>query len=135
MRHPQIITFETDGALARSLDTIAQERRWLQREVRQTSACLNLLAPGSPSVLVMKLGRNLIRELTFLDRVHAAMPDVPIVAVSDAEDVTLMSIVLEMGASFVIQPPQPRQSLAKIVDSLMLQILKCTALGRTGKRC
>jgi DNA-binding NtrC family response regulator len=119
MRHPQIVVFETDGLLAHALEPIVRERKWLMREVRQAPACLELLRLGSPSVLVQKLGRNLVRELTFLNEVHFALPDVPIVAVGDAEDATLMALVLELGASNVVQPPQPRHRLMETVESLM----------------
>ena len=123
MRHPQIVVFETDGALAHSLQPVAEERRWLVRESRQAPACLQLLLLGGPSVLVLKFGRHLVRELTFLDEVHTATPDVPIVAVGDAEDQALMGLALELGASYVLLPPQPRQLLTEVVTSLMQAVI------------
>jgi DNA-binding NtrC family response regulator len=119
MRYPQIVVFETDGILARALEPIVRERRWMLRESQQAPACLELLRANGPTVLVQKLGRNLVRELTFLNDAHAAFPDVPIIAVADAEDTTLMALVLELGASHVVQPPQPRSGLLQIVESLM----------------
>lgn len=127
MRHPQIVLTETDGALAHILTPLAQERRWLLRESRQAPACLNLLKTGGPSVLVYKLGRHVIRELTFVDEVHRLRPDVPIIVVGDVEDIELMSLALELGASFVLQPPQPRSRLIELVDSLMRAQLPLSA--------
>lgn len=125
MRYPQIVVFEPDGLLARTLEPIVSaQHRWLLRESRQAPACLELLRSGGPAVLVLRLGRNLVRELTFLDQVHAGLPDVPVVAVGDAEDATLMAIALELGASHVVQPPQPRQALVAVVESLMLQTIR-----------
>src|SRR5262245_5814624 len=118
MKHPQIVVFETDGTLASYLQPLAQERRWLLRESRQVPACLDLLR-GGPAVLVLKIGRHLVRELTFLDEAHVHAPDAPIVAVGDAEDATLFGLTMELGASFVIFPPQPRQHLVEVVKSLM----------------
>src|SRR5262245_38637930 len=111
MRHPSIVVFETDRSLASTLRPLAEERRWLLRESRQGPACINLLRGGGPAVLVVKIGRHVLRELTLIDDVHAALPDVPIVAAGDAEDSTLMSIALELGASYVVLPPQPRHAL------------------------
>jgi len=123
MRHPQIVVFETDGTLAGYLEPLAQECRWLLRESRQAPACLQLLS-GGPAVLVLKIGRHLVRELTFLDEAHAAAPDVPIVAVGDTEDATLFSLAMELGASYVLFPPQPRQQLSDVVQSLMTVALR-----------
>jgi DNA-binding NtrC family response regulator len=118
MKHPQIVVFESDGTLANYLQPLAQERRWLLRESRQGPACIELLR-GGPAVLVLKIGRHLVRELTFLDEAHAKTPDVPIIAVGDAADATLFGLTMELGASYVLFPPQPRQQLAEVVQSLM----------------
>lgn len=125
MRHPQIVVFESDGTLARMLEPITRkELRWILREPRQAPAAIELLRSNSPAVLVLKVGRNLVRELTFLDEIHSELSDVPIVVVNDAEDVTLMSIALELGATFVVQPPQSRQILGKVVESLMTRTIQ-----------
>lgn len=116
MRHPQIVVLETDGALAGLLGPLAEQRRWLLRESRQAPACLSLLKAGGPTVLVMKLGRHLVREMTFLDEVHATLPDLPIVVASDAEDPTLMSLAMELGARCVLQL---KPDIAEIVGSLL----------------
>jgi len=126
MRHPKIVVLESDGTLASYLKPIVEdrppqpkERRWLLRETRQAPACLQLIRESGPTVLVLKIGRHLVRELTFLDQAHAAQPGVPIVAVGDAEDATLMALALELGASYVLFPPQPRAMLADIVARLL----------------
>lgn len=117
MRQPQIVVFESDGTLAGSLLALANERRWLLRESPQSPACLNLLHTGGPTVLVMKLGRHLVREMTFLDEVHTALPDLPIVAVVDSEDTTLMSLAMELGARFIMQPrPQLLDVVAQLLE-------------------
>jgi DNA-binding NarL/FixJ family response regulator len=128
MRFPQIVVFDTGGATARSLDSlVARRSRWLLREPHQAPACLDLIRSGGPSVLVMKLGRNVVRELGFLDEAHAEVPDVPIVVVADSDDSALMSLVLELGASYVVQPPEPRDALSAVVESLM-----AAAINRLG---
>ncbi len=111
MKHPQIVIVETDGLLARLLEPLAKERRWLLRESRQAPACLNLLREGGPSLLVLKLGRNLIHELTLLDRVNVLLPDVPVIVVADSADGALQSLIYDLGALYVLAPPEPRPDL------------------------
>lgn len=119
MKHPQIVVFEGDGLLARHLERKAEQRRWLLRESRQVPACLNLLRAGGPSVLVVKIGRNLIREFTLLNEVHALLPDVPVVLVGDDEDATLQALAHDLGATYVLMPPEPRPHLIELVEHLM----------------
>jgi len=119
MRYPQIILFEADAAIVQVLQPIAEAQRWLLRQPRQAPACLGLLQAGGPVVLLLKIGRHLIRELTFLEQVHESMPDVPIVVVTDAEDYLVLRLALELGASFVLMPPQSREDLPDIIVRLM----------------
>jgi DNA-binding NarL/FixJ family response regulator len=124
MRHPRIVVFETDGTLARSLEPVVQGRRWLLRQPRQTPACLKLLCAGAPAILVFRMGRHLVRELSFLSQVHNTLPDVGVVVVADTEDPALAALALELGASFVLQPPQPRPSLSDVVLHLMAEAIR-----------
>jgi DNA-binding NtrC family response regulator len=119
MRYPQIILFEADAAIAQCLEPTVQERRWLLKQVRQAPACLGLLHEAGPAVLVLRVGRHLLRELAFLDEVHEALPDVPVVAVADAEDYLLLRLLIELGASYVLMPPQPRTELEPIVTRIL----------------
>jgi DNA-binding NtrC family response regulator len=119
MRYPQIILFEADAAIVQGLQAMAEARKWLLRQPRQAPACLTLLQVGGPAVLVLKIGRHLIRELTILDQIHESLPDVPVVVVADAEDYLLLRLAMELGASFVLMPPQSRHDLPEIVVRLM----------------
>ncbi|HLW68270.1 MAG TPA: hypothetical protein VKS79_23335 [Gemmataceae bacterium] len=116
MRHPQIVVFENDNLLARQLQETATAHAWLLRESRQTPACLKLLRGGGPSVLVLRVGRDLRRELSFLDDVHAQTPDIPIIVVGNAENPALQSLAYELGATFVLFPPSPRQQLGELTE-------------------
>jgi DNA-binding NtrC family response regulator len=119
MKHPQIVVFESDGLLARYLDDTAARHKWLLRESRQVPACLNLLRDGGPCALVLKVGRNLVRELGVLDEAHAALPDVPVVVVGDTEDEAIEVLAYDLGAAYVLQPPEPRQHLTELVEQLV----------------
>jgi hypothetical protein len=140
VRHPQVLVYEHDGILAALLRPMWEERRWAVREPRQADACLRLLHEGGPSVLVLKVGRNLSAELGLLQRAHLALPDVPVVVVgpdaaglmldADAEgnaevnwevwtDPVLAGLAWDLGASFVLFPPLPRDLLCDVVVGLM----------------
>lgn len=119
MQFPQVVVFESDGKLARHLAESASFNRWLMREVRQTDACLNWVRRRGPVVLVLKVGRNLQRELEMLDAVRSSMPDVPVIAVTDLDDPLLESLMYDLGATFVLLPPLRRSQLAELVERVM----------------
>ena len=119
MRHPQIVVFENDSLLARQLQETATARAWVLRESRQAPACLKLLRGGGPTVLVLRLGRDLRRELSFLDDVHSQLPDVPIIVVGNSENPALQSLAYDLGAAFVLFPPSPGQQLGNLTEHLL----------------
>jgi DNA-binding NtrC family response regulator len=119
VRSPQIVVFEKDGRLRLLLEKTAEERRWALRESRQVEPCLRLLAEGEPSVLVIKAGRDLERELSLLERAAWAFPAVATVLVGDGGQAALVGLAWDLGAAFVLTPPQPREQLPEIVAALM----------------
>lgn len=125
MRHPQILVYESDGRLAAELRDLANKKyRWALREPRQQETCLRLVRRGGPIILLIKIGRDIEHELALLEQVHAIMPDTRIVAVSDTENARLADLAWDLGATFVLFPPQPRERLAEIVESLILSVPK-----------
>ena len=122
MRRPQIVVFERDGRLARQLDALAREKKWVIRESRQVKPCLRLLAGQGPSVLVTRLPANADAELTLLARIGAAMPQVATVAVGDADDESgLAGLAWDLGVDFALFPPVATARLPAIVEGLMGQ--------------
>jgi hypothetical protein len=119
MYHPQVLVVESDGKLAAMLRPLTVERKWALREPRQLAPCLRLLSRGGPGVLVIKAGRDLERELTFLERVAWLRPGTATVLVGDAESGSLVGLAWDLGADFVLFPPQPREQLPEIVAGLM----------------
>ena len=85
MRHPQIVVYETDGWLAAQVGEMAREHGWLVRESRNVDACLELLRDVRPSILMLKLERKLIDELSLLSRVHKRAPECPVFVFSDVK--------------------------------------------------
>jgi hypothetical protein len=119
MRHPQLLVYEWDGRLAGVLRPLADKHKWLLREPRQLSACLRLFGRGGPGVLILRVGRNLERELATLEQVSWLYPDAATVLVGDGDQAWLSGLAWDLGASYVLLPPQTRERLTDLVRGLM----------------
>lgn len=121
MRHPQVLIYETDRRLASALQPLADKHKWLLREPRQLSAVLRLLDRGGPGVFVLRLSRDLERELALLEQVSWLHPDTAAVLVADGDQAGLAALAWDLGVRWVLLPPQTRERLAEIVTGLMEQ--------------
>ena len=149
MRQPQVLVYEADGRIAAQLREAAKGRKdrkqphWALHEPRQPEACLGLLRAGGRGVLVLKLGavpqrdaslleqgvgeeaavaeRALLRGLTLLERVAWLCPEAATVVVADADHAPLAALCWDLGAAYVLAPPQPRDWLPEIVAGLLGQ--------------
>jgi len=141
MRYPQVLVYETDGRLARLLQSATEPHRTAERnadqedrlraaigtsakpfwllEPRRPEECLAALQRGGPIVLVLKLGRSLVDELGLLERVSSKFPDAATVIVSSIADVALAGLAWDLGASYVLGPPQSLELLPGIVAGLL----------------
>jgi hypothetical protein len=119
MRHPQVLVYESDGRLAELLRRQGSLRAWSLREPRAMDSCLRLLRGDGPSVLIIKLGKDLVRELTLLERVTWLFPDTATVVVPNTEDPLLAGLAWDLGASFVLFWPLAPQEFLNIVTGLM----------------
>jgi chemotaxis response regulator CheB len=125
MRHPQVVVFEGSGSVAAQLEQVAAENRWLLRESRQPGACLELVRQARPSVLVLKLERRLVDELTLLADVREQVPDCPVIVVSDvklegpAQRLNLAGLAYDLGACYVMFPPLERSLLEDVTAGLL----------------
>jgi hypothetical protein len=121
MRHPQVLIHERDGRLAALLRAAVEERglRWPVREPRDLAGCLRLLQRGGPAVVVVRAARDLERELTLLERVAWLHPEAATVFVGDAEHAPLAGVAWDLGARYVLLPPQSRELLPDVVIGLM----------------
>ena len=119
MRVPRLLVYETDGRLAAILDSCAKRHQWILYQPRSTNSCLRQLQRGGPAVLVLRLGRDLARELAGLDQVSWSFPETAIIAVTDHEDTALTGLIWDLGASFVLWPPWLPGELENITLGLM----------------
>jgi hypothetical protein len=121
MRYPQVLVYERDGRLAVLLRAAVEQRglRWPVREPRDLAGCLRLLQRGGPAVVVVRAGQDPERELTLLERVAWLCPAAATVFVGDAEHAALAGVAWDLGARFVLLPPQSRELLPDVVIGLM----------------
>lgn len=121
MHYPQLLIYETDRRLAGLLQRLADKNNWLLREPRQLSAVPRQLDRGGPGVLVLRLSRDLERELSLLEQLTWLHPDTAVVLVADNEQRGLSGLAWDLGVRWVLLPPHTRERVEEIVLSLMRQ--------------
>jgi chemotaxis response regulator CheB len=130
MKHPQVVVYESDGALAAQVRRLAGDNAWLVRESRQPDSCLQLLAEVRPSVLLLKIERELRDGLTLLGRVAERAPDCPVVLVSDVkmegaeQRAQISALAMDLGARYVLFPPHQTPVIEDLVSGLMAATIR-----------
>ena len=119
MRHPQVLVYESDGRLAELLRRESKVRGWSVREPRSIDACLRLLSRGGPNALILKMGKDLVREATLLERVNWLFPDTAAFVISETEDERLAALTWDLGASLIVSPALQRYSLVDLVAGFL----------------
>jgi DNA-binding NarL/FixJ family response regulator len=119
VRHPQILVYQADARVTALLEPVAEAARWRLRKPSDLAECLEMLPRGGPSVLVIRLGRDLEGELVTLERVCRLFPDAAVVVVGEADQAALASLAWDLGARFVLFPPMSAELLAGVVTGLM----------------
>jgi hypothetical protein len=122
MRSPQLLIYEPDDRLLGLLREQAKEHKWTWREVRSPESCLRLLRHGGPNMVVLKVGNDVTAEMRFLEQCGRLYPDTALVVVSDMDNPWLTGLAWDLGARYVLSPPQPRNQLPDIVAGLMAAI-------------
>jgi hypothetical protein len=122
MHYPQVLVYEGDGRLAEQLRLAGEDdkpRKWVLRQPRGLESCLRLLRRAGPSALVLKIGKDLVRELAIVDAVNWSYPETAIIVVGDTDHAVLAGLAWELGASLVLFPPLPREWLGEIVAGFL----------------
>jgi hypothetical protein len=122
MQFPQLIIYETDGRLARMLEATAGTHRWALRQPRRVESCLQLLERGGRGIVVVKVEHDLKSPFTLLQRTSSQFPDVDTVVVLDRDDGLLAELAWDLGSTYVLAPPQPRDRLLDVVANLMGEV-------------
>ncbi len=119
MRTPQIVVYESDRGIADMLRGTAEVWGWPLRELRDEAAVLRALCQGGPAVLVLEIAADVERDLALLSRLTWLCPGVQAIAVSSVASEELTGLAWDLGAAFVLAPPQPRDVLLPLVLGLM----------------
>jgi DNA-binding NtrC family response regulator len=125
MKHPQVVVYESDGWLTDQVRRLAGENGWLVRESRRADACLALLADARPTVLLLRLERELLDGMTLLSQVAEKAPDCPVVLVSDVkmegaeQRAQLSALAFDLGARYVLFPPLQQPVIEDLVSGLL----------------
>jgi DNA-binding NarL/FixJ family response regulator len=114
-----VLVYETDGKLAAGLHTLCERRSVRLRELRHAQGCLRTLRRHGAGVLIIKLGRDLAKELALLEQVSWQFPDTAVIVVGDHANPALAGLVWDLGARYVLFPPQPPELLAELVDGFL----------------
>lgn len=115
MRHAQIVTFGLEARLVDRLRLWAEGRGLWLRPTQHLKPCLNLLAKSTASVLILRLGRDLEKELYLLERISTWFPAIASIAVAPDDNPPLANLAWDLGAACVLLP---LPSLAELEESL-----------------
>jgi len=121
MRHAQVLAFDVEDRLADLLRELAQANGLWLRPVRHAKTCINLLRQGA-DVLVLRLGKDLEREMTLLDQVSRLFPATRTVAIGNLPNPALAALAWDLGAAYVLFPPEPIEVLREVLLSLLLPL-------------
>jgi DNA-binding response OmpR family regulator len=119
MRYAQVLVYENDTLLTTMLEEKARQEKWSLRHPRDFAECAVLLRRGGPSVLVLRVGRDLEFELSLLERVANLFPDAGTVIVGEATHAALAGLAWDLGADCVLLLPQPGEMLPEVVAGLL----------------
>jgi hypothetical protein len=70
-------------------------------------------------VLVLEVGHDVERDLALLGRLTWLCPAATTVAVTGVASAELTGLAWDLGADYVLAPPQPRDALLPVVLGLM----------------
>jgi hypothetical protein len=115
MQHAQLFAFGVEGRLAEVLRELARSQALWLREVRHAKACLGLLRRMRNGTLIMGVGKNLDQELTLLEEVTHLFPGTRTIVVGQADSQPLAALAWDLGAAYVLFPPQPVESIRDVV--------------------
>jgi len=115
MQRSQLIAFDLEGRLAEVVQELALSRALWLREARHLKTCLNFLRKGGAEVLVIYLGKDQERALTLMEQVAHLFPQTQTIAVSSTDNSALEALAWDLGAAYVLFPPQPIERIREVL--------------------
>lgn len=118
MQKTQILTYGIEGVLVEHLRALAQTHRYWLREAGRFAACLSALQTSPPRIFVLRLGRDIARDLALLEQVHACLPATATIVIGEADNPVLAGLAWELGATFALFPPMPVERVTEVIQRL-----------------
>lgn len=119
MKRAEIVVFGGEPKLIDQIQDLAQPSSSWVRPVRHAKTCLNLLRLGAPGLLVAKLGANLEQEVTLLADIARLLPGTRVIVVGNSDHPTLAGLCWDLGAHYVLFPPEPLERLREVLPGFM----------------
>lgn len=119
MQQTQVVTYGVEGIIAERLRELAEKQRFWLRETSQYQACRGLLQASPPSVLILRLGRDVERELSLLEETHACLPETATIVLGEADNPVLAGLAWQLGATFVLFPPTPAELILEVIPNML----------------
>jgi len=119
MQQTQVVTYGIDGVLAERLRELAQAHRFWLRETSQFTACASLIAASPPTIFLIVLGKDLERELSLVEQVHACLPATRTIVEGEADHPALAGLARELGATFALFPPTPVEMISDLIKRFL----------------
>lgn len=119
MQTGQILTYGVEGRLAEQLRELAQTHGLWFRALRKSKACIHLLRQSGPAVVVVKVGRDLEREMTLVEQIGRLFPDTEIIVVGDNDNPSLAGLAWDLGVRAALFPLPSFALLAELIVSLL----------------
>jgi hypothetical protein len=132
VRHPQVLAYDQDGRLFPLLKPFREEARWAVRSISRLESCLDPGGSPEPTVLVMKPGRKPEKDMATLERLTGHDPNLQAVVIVEENQAGLAALAWDLGAAFVLFPPQVPVHLQEVVRGLMQLAIERqrTAMGQ-----
>jgi DNA-binding NtrC family response regulator len=119
MRQAQVLAYGLDGRLAELVQQCCRDQGCTLRDVQHVKTCRDALRRAGPTVLVLKLGRDVEGELAILQQTQLAGLDIDVVVIGEADNPLLAGLSWDLGAACVLFPPQPADLLPGVIVRLL----------------
>jgi DNA-binding NtrC family response regulator len=115
MQRAQVIVYGMHDEAVERLRAKLQDRGVWIRLVRHPGPCLDLVRQEGPAVVVLQIGADLDKEMSLLQRLGEWFPDTACIVVSAEANPPLAGLAWDLGAAYVLAPPQSADLLLEIV--------------------
>jgi len=124
MRSTELLAYGIEGTLHDRLAAWAQDHGLWFRTVQHAAALQNLLRKGSRGLLLIRVGRDVVDELTLLEGAAHDFAEVTVIILGDLDYPLLEGLAYDLGASAVLFPPRGVDELFEVLALWTARALK-----------